>query len=421
MILIIAGVLCFLVGLVILVRGRVFLCDNVLRLRAHPEDPEFATLIPARFESSVIEGLFESLEKQTVKVLPQNVYVIVESLKDPTVKMAKRHGFKIIVREDMKGRERKGYALDEAVQQILARRRYDLYFIFDADNILAPDYLAQMLESYAAGFEIVTGYRNIKNRKPNVVAAASSLVFSLVNTLSNRTRMRHGANAIFSGTGCFIDGRLIDEWQGWPFHSLTEDYEMSLYATLHQLPTFYNERAVFYDEQPMKMRQSFDQRVRWIRGYFDARKVYLPKMLKKLVKTKKRGLKTGNCTDVLIQQYSENGYFGSIKREISGVNALIWLVVGVFLIIFGLISRFFYANDWLTNLVWFVIILLVVYGVLLAATVILLKKEKLKLSRAAKIKTIFFNPFFLLTFIPCALKAIFAKNVQWTKIEHGEE
>lgn len=420
MILIGAGVLCLLIGLGILVRGKMLLKDNVARLKAQPESPEFAVLIPARFESSVIDGLFRSLKKQTVKVTPRNVYVIVETLRDPTVKLAKKYGYKIIVREDTAGRERKGYALDEAVKQILNCRRYDLYFIFDADNILAPDYIEQMLASYAAGFEIVTGYRNIKNRQPNVVATSSSLVFSLLNTLSNHDRIRYGANAIFSGTGCFVDGKLIDEWRGWPFHSLTEDYELSLYATLHQLATFYNEHAVFYDEQPTKLKQSFDQRVRWIRGYFDVRKIYIPKMRKKLREARKNRAEEINCTNVLIQEYNKLPYFGSIKRELLGVKAVIWLVAGIFLVILGLLSRFFYANDWLMNLLAFLGILLTVYLVLLGVTIVLLKRERLDLLLKAKIRAVFYNPIFLFTFVPCALKAIFARDVKWTKIQHGE-
>lgn len=429
MILIWAGILCCLVGLIMLIYGRVALRSNIWRLKAHPENPEFAILIPARFESSVIENLFLSLRTQTVKVEAKNVYVIVETLADPTVKLAKKYGHKVIVREETKGRERKGYALDEAIKQILECRRYDLYFIFDADNILAPDYLERMLESYVAGFEIVTGYRSIKNSQPNAIATSSVLMFSLLNSLSNHTRTKCRANVVFSGTGCFVDGRLIDKWQGWPFHSLTEDYELSLYATWKQLATFYNERAVFYDEQPVTMSQSFLQRVRWIRGYFDARKIYLPKMREKLqkvhenhVKSERNDLRAENCTNVLIQQYSENGYLGSIKRELIGVTSLIWLVFGVFLLIFGFCSRMFYVQGWWINFMWIMGVLLMVYLVLMCLTIVLLKKEeKFDLPKVTRIKAVFYNPIFLLTFIPCALKAILAKDVEWTKINHGEE
>ena len=42
----------------------------------------------------------------------------------------------------------------------------------------------------------------------------------------------------------------MEDWQGFPFNTLTEDYELTLYSTLNNLTTTYNEKAIFYDEQP---------------------------------------------------------------------------------------------------------------------------------------------------------------------------
>ena len=35
-----------------------------------------------------------------------------------------------------------------------------------------------------------------------------------------------------------------------------------------------------------------------------------------------------------------------------------------------------------------------------------------------RIKTIFFSPLFFITYVPCALKALLKKDVQWEKVEH---
>lgn len=420
MILVGVGLVCLAIGITLYVRGLVVLRQNQIELRRHPLSPEFAILIPARFESSVIEGLFEGLKEQTVRVTPKNVFVIVESLQDPTVKIAKRYGYKVIVRERIAGRERKGYALDEAIKQILLTRRFDLYFIFDADNILAADYLERMLDAYAAGYEIVTGYRDIKNRQPNVFATVSSLTFSMINAVGNRQRIKYGANVVFSGTGCFVSGDLVDEWQGWPFHSLTEDYELSLYAAYKQLPTLYNEWARFYDEQPTSFMQTFHQRVRWIRGYFDARRQYIPLMKKKIKKQRFVGKKYQNCTNVLIQRYDEKWRFGSIKREIIGIKPVIWLIVAIVLILLGILVQAFYAQGLIETLLTVLLMLLAIYVFLALATAYILKREDLTLLAEAKVKAILFNPLYLVTYIPCAMKAILAKKVEWTKIEHKE-
>lgn len=379
-------------------RGSVALRQNKLQLKSRDKMPKIAVLIAARDESKVIGGLLKSLRQQTVKVKSEDVYVIVETPDDPTVEICKQHGNTVILREDL-SKQRKGYALDEAVRQILAKgRHYDAYFIFDADNILNKDYLEQMIKIYQQGYEIATGYRNSKNGNDNVIAAVSSLTFSMINVMSNRKRALYGANIIFSGTGYYIAGDLIEEWQGWPFVSLTEDYELSLYATLHGLTTYYYEGAVFFDEQPTKYRQTVAQRVRWIKGYFSARKKYIP-----LIRAKKHG----------------NNY-GSLTKEKIGVRPAIYAILGVVAIMLGTVVELCLMGKAMDILAAIPVILAGVYVILMLITIEMIRQEKLDLTLGSKIKAVLFNPLYLVTYIPCALKALLKKNVSWKKIEHGD-
>lgn len=382
--------------------GRYAVRQNEMILQERKGKPEFAVLIPARDESAVIEGLLLSLEKQSVAVNPKNVYVIVETEDDPTVEICRKHQVKVFVRPKvMAKRARKGFALDEVLREILRQRRYDLYFIFDADNILEKDFVAEMLKSYVAGYEITTGYRNAKNGNANVVAAMSCLTFSMINTLVNRDRVKNQANVVFSGTGYYIDGKLVDRWQGWPFRSLTEDYEFSLYATLHGLATCYNEAAVFYDEQPTKYAQTVAQRVRWIKGYFSARKKYVS-----LLRERKRA--TGQVRNL-----------GSMKVECIGVWPAILAVVGVCLAVLGGIVMLGRQGEWIWALVMVAAALVMVYLVLMGMTVHILRQEKLALTREMKAKVVLLNPLYLVTYVPCALKALTKRKVAWVRIEHG--
>lgn len=371
--------------------------QNQLHLQKRVKAPKVAILIPARYESAVIEGLLTSITKQTWPVVMKDVYVIVESFDDPTVKICKKFGCSVILREHLE-LQRKGYALDEAVKWILkAQKHYDLYFIFDADNRLASTYLDEMLKIYAVGYQMATGYRNARNNNQNIIAAVSALTFTMINTLGNKNRIRHGANIVFSGTGCYIDGTLIEKWGGWPFHSLTEDYEMSLYAILENIPTFYNEKAVFYDEQPTKYYQTVDQRVRWIKGYFSARAKYIPLMRKRQVESNQ----------------------GSLVKETIGVRPVIWALIGVICLLFDNVVEVFISKDVKMMLGFVIIILAGVYIVLMAMTIMMIGKEKMHFTSAMKWRAILFNPIYLITYVPCALKALFKKNVAWKRIEHG--
>lgn len=384
-----AGLVAF--GLGQMCYARWVLRYNKLELKPREGDPKIAVLIPARDESKVVAGILKSLSEQTLKVEMKDVFVIVECLDDPTIEICEKFGCQVILRENLEN-QRKGYALDEAVKQILPVH-YDLYFIFDADNTLTKDYLEKMVKYYRQGYDMVTGYRCSKNANDNVIATMSGLTFSMINVLGNRQRIRYGANVIFSGTGCFVAGELVEKWQGWPFHSLTEDYEMSLYAILHDVPTYYNEEATFYDEQPTKFRQTVLQRVRWIKGYFGARKIYIPPLRK--VKRARN--------------------IGSVKRELIGVKPIIVTLAGVCLLLLSGIGTSFVT----ISAVWLIVIIVaVVYSALMLMTVIMLKRERLKLRPRIVIGTILLNPLYLVTYIPCALRAIFTKDVKWEKIEH---
>ncbi len=400
------GLVCLLVSLSLFVRGRRVLKFNTVRLMVQGPNPRPAILIPARDESKVIEGLLDSIEKQSVTMHPDDVYVIVEDALDPTVEICRKRGVSVIVREKLNGRRRKGFALDDAVKEILKHKHYDVYFIFDADNRLAKNYLEKMLMTYARGYQMATGYRHSKNANTNVIAAVSSLTFSMINVLGNTGRLKHGANMIFSGTGCYVDGKLVEKWKGWPFRSLTEDYEMSLYATLHGISTFYNDQAVFYDEQPVRFGQTVDQRVRWIKGYFGARKKYVPLIKRRIASMKKSG--TEGC-----------GNYGSLVREVLGVKAVIWLIVGLILLTLGGVFWAIWLSQALVAVGMIVGVVAVVYLVLVVVTILMVKREKMRLRSGVKWRAVLFNPIYLVTYIWCALKALLSKDVAWKKIEHG--
>ena len=392
--------LCFIImGISLLILGNINIKKNKNPLkRTKTTSTNFAVLIPARDESLVIEGLLKSLKNQTIKFSMRDVYVIVETKEDKTVEICQKYDATVIIRTTK--RPRKGYALDEALNQI--KKEYDLYFIFDADNILDKNYFKEMLKTYQQGYDIGVGYRNCKNGNDNVIAACSSLTFSMINTLGNNFRNKHNANVVVSGTGFYIKGNWIKKWQGYPFHSLTEDYELSLYSTLHNMTTYYNDEAIFYDEQPTKYKDTVKQRMRWIRGYFDTRKKYIPLILKSMNNKINYGSKYSACL---------------------GVRAYVYLALGISLYVLKtfvlvILSMFKQGIPIYTFLIFLMIILLLAYIIMMIVTIKMLKKDKLDLNKKTKIKTIFYNPIYLASYVICALKALLKKEVGWDKIEH---
>lgn len=351
---------------------------------------KFAILIPARDESRVIEELLNSILNQTRKIDSDDVYVIVEEESDKTVELVKNKNMNIVFRHDL-SKKRKGYALDDAIKEILEQKKhYDAYFIFDADNVLDKDYIKNMEEAYEDGYDIGIGYRNTKNGNDSVIAAASSLTFSMINTLGNEHKTKCNNTLTISGTGFYIKGDIVEKLSGYPFNSLTEDYELTLYATLNDLTTTYVKNAIFFDEQPVKYNITINQRTRWIKGFFEARKKYIPLLLKKEI----------------------NKNFSSSFHQIMGVTPYILLIIGLLGIL--LINYFNVKNT--------IILILFVYLIMVLITSIMVLKEKsyLNINNKMKIKVILYNPIFLTTYIICLFKAILNKDVKWLKIEHSK-
>lgn len=352
----------------------------------------YAILIPARNESLVIEKLLISIENQTKKIKPEDVYVIVETKKDKTVSIVEKHKMKIVYRKNL-NKKRKGFALDDAIKEILkSNKKYDAYFIFDADNILDKNYIKEMTKSFDEGYDIGIGYRNTKNSK-NLVSAASALTFSMINTIGNKRKSKYTNNLIISGTGYYIKGTIIESWKGFPFNSLTEDYELSLYSILNNLTTTYNDSAIYYDEQPESFDVTITQRSRWVKGYFDARRNYIHKIRKSISKKDKN--------------------YASKITALIGVNPLITLIIGDLLLLIDSttsLKRF---------IICLIIIILLVYLCLMLFTYIIIRNEEDKLDiKVSKILLTLYNPFYLLSYIYCLYIAITKKDLGWQEIKH---
>ena len=391
------GLIFIISAFILLIYSYLVMPRCYLKPKKYNNKKRYCILIPARYESKVINNLLLSITKQTTKINPKDIYIIVESIKDKTVDIAKQYNMNIILRENL-SLKRKGYALNDAVTYILKKQiHYDAYFIFDADNILDKDFIKNMEKSINEGYDIGIGYRNTKNSN-TLVSASSALTFSMINTMLNERKNKYHNNLTISGTGYYIKGSIIEEWNSFPFHSLTEDYELTLYAILNNLTTTYNKKAIFYDEQPDNFNVSLKQRTRWVKGYFEVRKKYINKISKSETKN--------------------DPNFASKVNAFLGVTPYIYIIIGLLIILFNILI----TKGITTFLCYLTIFLLLIYLVLSIFTILMLKKEKnsLNISKSMKIKVIFYNPIFMFSYIICLLRTIFIKDIKWDKIDHNK-
>lgn len=228
----------------------------------------YAVLIAARNERQVIGELIDSVRAQDYPAELVDIFVAADNCTDDTAAVAAAHGAIVYRRQDQ-SRVGKGYALNFLLKAIGGRADgdYDGYFVLDADNVLAPDYISQMNKTFSDGYQIVTCYRNSKNYGDNWISAGYALWFLREARYLNNARMILGSSCAVSGTGFLFSREVLERCGGWNFFLLTEDIEFTIDNVVSGVKIGYCGEAVIYDEQPVSFRQSWRQRLRWSRGY----------------------------------------------------------------------------------------------------------------------------------------------------------
>ncbi len=358
----------------------------------------FAVLIAARNEENVIEHLIESIKAQTYNKGEVTVFVIADNCTDQTAKKARDMGAIVYERFDTDN-VGKGFAIEYLLQRI--NRQYpsfDGYFVFDADNVLDENYISEMNKTFSDGYDLITSYRNSKNYGDNWITAGYGCWFLWESEYLNRGRMLLKSSCAISGTGFFFSRRIIDKYGGWKFFLLTEDIQFTVDNIVSGEKVGYCRHAILYDEQPVTLKQSVRQRMRWAKGFFQVFRHYGGD----LVKGTLRG--STSCFDLLMV----------IMPTI--VLTMICLGVNFFTMLFGDLTppEFKLMMSIIQGVFTNVYLSLLAIGTLTTIT----QWHNIHTTKIKKIAYIFTFPLFLLSYVPITLAAMF-KKVEWTPIEHS--
>jgi cellulose synthase/poly-beta-1,6-N-acetylglucosamine synthase-like glycosyltransferase len=247
------------------------------RLAASPRH-RFAIVIPAHDERVVVGNLVDSCLALNYPRRLYDVFVVADNCSDDTARVARAHGAQVLERTSRTLRG-KGHALAYAFSRLQStRRRYDAFVVFDADNLVHPDFLNVMNAHLAAGHHIVQGRLDVKNPNDTWVAATFGMSFWVSNRFWFLAKDRMGLSAALGGTGMCISAAAIRR-VGWAPVTLTEDLEFSARALLAGMRTHWAHDAVVFDEKPLGFAQSLRQRLRWAQGQTQVILRYLPSLV----------------------------------------------------------------------------------------------------------------------------------------------
>ena len=357
----------------------------------------YAVLICARNEETVIGQLIDSISNQTYE---GNIttFVMADNCTDNTYEEALNHGAVAYTRFN-KTLIGKGYAMEELIRQI--RRDYpegfEGFFVFDADNILAPNYIEEMHKCHMEGNEAITSYRNAKNYGDNWISSGYGLWFLRESMYLNYARYKLGASAAISGTGFFFSNEVLKDIGGWPFHLLTEDIEFTINRVCRGRKIAFCRSAVFYDEQPTSLRQSITQRMRWARGYIQVFQHYGKDLISEILQ----------------------GNFSAFDMTMNIMPAFLLTAISITCnLAYGIIGAVT-GNDIMIAL-WSMcetIINACALLFVLGSITLITEWKNIHARPSRKIFSAFSFPLFMLTYIPIAFTALFV-NPGWKPIQH---
>lgn len=246
----------------------------------------FATIIAAHNEEKVIGQLIESLSMLNYPRALYDIYVIADNCTDRTAQVARAAG--AIVFERFNDTQRgKGYAMEWMFAQLFELdKSYDAVTIFDADNLVDPEFLLEMNNRLCKGEKVIQGYLDSKNPHDTWISGTFSISFWVVNHIWHLAKYNLGLSSVLGGTGMCISTDILKKI-GWGATCLTEDMEFTMKVLACGIRTTWAHDAVVYDEKPLTFAQAWKQRKRWAQGHFDVARRFIPKLMAEGVRQRK--------------------------------------------------------------------------------------------------------------------------------------
>ncbi|OUM95346.1 MAG: glycosyl transferase family 2 [Thermobacillus sp. ZCTH02-B1] len=364
--------------------------------RRHEPKHSFAVIVAAHNEERVIGALLDNLLKLDYPRELYDIFVICDNCTDRTADVVRAYGVHAFERRNPALRG-KGHAIEWMLNELWKMpKSYDAVVMFDADNLVSPDFLRCMNDDLCEGHRVIQGYLDTKNPTDSWVTAAYGITYWYCNRLWQLSRTNLGMANFLGGTGMCFETRLLKE-MGWGATSLVEDLEFTMRCIKRGIYPVLDYDAKVYDEKPITLRASARQRLRWMQGHFCvARRYFLP---------------------LLLDALRERNFikFDAALYSVTVYNVLIAFLATAALWIDNLLpsaNRFASIYEWLPS--WTPGAALTLSALQFPAALLL---ERVKEPRVyAHLLTM---PLFLLTWWPITLYAFFTQNNrEWSHTQH---
>ncbi|NLJ77066.1 MAG: glycosyltransferase family 2 protein [Peptococcaceae bacterium] len=250
-----------------------------------PPASRFAIVVAAYNEEKVIGALIRNLQDLDYPKELYDVYVVADNCTDNTAAIAAEYGATVMERFNQVDKG-KGYALEYAFNNIFERGiPYDAVCVFDADNLVAGNFLSIMNGHLLKGEKIIQGFLDTKNAHDTWITKSIYISYILTNRFWQLSKYNLGFTCALGGTGMCLSVEMLKRY-GWGMTSLTEDLEFQTKALLNNIKVCWAHDAKVYDEKPLSLMQSWRQRRRWMQGHTNVAGRYVGKLFLEAIRTK---------------------------------------------------------------------------------------------------------------------------------------
>lgn len=352
---------------------------------------KFSIIIAARNEEKVIGNLIDSLKKQNYDKDKYEINVIINNSTDNSYEVSKKHGANTIKCEIPV--RSKGEVLRYVFRKF-KDKDFDAYIIFDADNVVHPDFLHHMNISLNSGYKVAQGFRDSKNYQDNWISGSYTLFYYIQNFFFNLSRKKLNSSASINGTGFMVQKDFIESLDFDPV-TLTEDVELTTVCAIHNEKIDFVKQAITYDEQPTLFTVSITQRLRWSKGNLQCWKKY---------------------HKALVRSFWKNHNLAAIDMYLNNLAAVVQ-VISMAIVLIGLVERLVTTKVvfTITGILGF----LVSYFATLVVTLFVTVYNKKNIEGMWPALILF--TLFMLSWLPINVMCLFKKNIKWNHIGHSKD
>lgn len=219
-----------------------------------------AVLIPAYKEDGVILSSVVANLKQTYPKAYYDLIVIADQFQPETLVQLTQYPVQVIEVKFEQSTVQKSITY---VLNLLPDNVYDVVVISDADNHMAPDFLARINQAFTDGWQAIQGHRVAKNTNTSVA------IFDAMNEEVNNNLFRAGQRALG------LSATLIGSGMGFTFSVMKQamsqiktvsgyDKELEMLLLSDGLKIGYLHKAFIFDEKVQNLSVFEKQRTRWV-------------------------------------------------------------------------------------------------------------------------------------------------------------